>query len=127
MDEQAARIIQRALHTLKLPEDINSARYHRKIAMVSIDKTTAELNRAASWLKVILEANRRENIYPHNSLAKTVEELWYRNCMYCAIASPWSLKLFIQNRFHFAPMTTCKHFSILTASCIKHSLKRVRI
>lgn len=124
MDEQAARITQRALHTLKLPEDIETGRYHRKVAMVQIDQTAEELNRAASWLTTLIEANLKENIYSHTALAETIEDLWYRICMHCATTGTWSFKFFLQQRFHFSRLTTCKHIFILSASCIKHALKR---
>lgn len=122
MDEQAARITQRALHALGLPSDLEASRYHRKVAMVRFEQTPEELDKAASWLRAILEANHKKKVYNQTALTRILEDLWHRCCMHCATAGLWPIRFYLQNRFEASQMA--KYGMILTASCFKHYCKR---
>ena len=122
MDEQAARITQRALCALGLPSDIEAGRYHRMVAMSRFEPTPVELNKAARWLGAILEANQKKQVYNQSALRRILENLWHRCCMHCATAGLWPIRYYMQNRFEASQMA--KYGMILTASCFKHYCKR---
>jgi len=124
MDEQAARITRRGLQSLNLAADEEAGRYHRKIAMVQIEQSRNELQRAARWLKDISEANHKTKVFDQSALNFIIDELWFRLCMHCTGTGMWPLFLFQHYRIGATTFTTYREIFILTVSCIKQYFLR---
>ena len=124
MDEQAARITLRSLQSLNITQDIEQARYHRKVAMVRIECTPGELEQARNWLSKIRAANQQKHIYSPNALDTTLEDLWFRLCMHCAPTAWWSAKYFLSKRFGSYSFQTALRMLLLVGSFLKHRIKR---
>ncbi len=120
MDEQAARITLKSLQELGITENMDQARYHRKVAMVRVECEPLQLQKTGAWLETIRDANDKKCIYPTKALHTVLDFLWFSNCMHCAPKGLWAAKCYVNRRFN-VPVTTSMHRTLLLiGSFLRH-------
>lgn len=83
MDRQAVRVIRPRLETLGITFTDEQLQFHRNIGRGRSVKLTnlTEIDRAESWLMLLMDTNRTENCYDETALAKVIETVWFRVCV----------------------------------------------
>jgi glycosyltransferase involved in cell wall biosynthesis len=122
MDRHAARIATRELSALGLPADDEASRFHRSLGRGRCFPIhhTAELDRAAAWLRAILDANGRTHHYPDDTLARTCAEVWFRACFHAGAVGLAAMQRYAANPLRRARHTTPREWLALAGNSLLH-------